>query len=78
MVHGRAGGRLEPLARSFNRFVLVQYFADIYIIATTLNSTFNIMIITNTVLSRLRFRLVITCCGKTCLLIFFPFDFGHG
>ena len=67
MVHGRAGGRLEPLARSFNRFVLVQYFADIYIIATTLNSTFNIMIITKTVLSRLRFRLAMPSCDLICL-----------
>ena len=53
MGHGRAGGRLEPLACSFNCFVLVQYIADMYIIATTLDSTFNIMIITKTDLKRM-------------------------
>ena len=41
----QGGGRLEPLARSFICFVLVQYIDDMYIIATT---TFNIMIITKT------------------------------
>ena len=65
--HGRAGGRLESLACSFNCFVVIQYITDMYMIATTLNSTFNIMIITKTVLSRLRFRLAMPSCGKTHL-----------
>ena len=46
--HGRAGGRLESLVCSFNCFVVIQYITDMYIIATTLNLTFNIMIITKT------------------------------